>query len=133
MSMERINGTMSYQCQVPQYNAVKIDIHQPKVQAPGNNDCRDSRCHEHEHGYRQEHPHGSKGNIYGQKGNNSVSMPRPSNVVVSKKEKPAKEPVIEELNEASVEEQNPGNEDSSIVTTKEPVVEEPIEQTEAEV
>ena len=46
--MEQIRGTMPCQCQAPQYNAVKIDIHQPKVQAP-KAQCHKGECCEHNH------------------------------------------------------------------------------------
>lgn len=92
--MEQVRGTMPYQCQAPQYNAVKIDIHQPKVQTP-----KSSCCH-------GECPQ----SLYGPKGRNSATMPLPANVV-SKKEQPVVEKqtetpaVIDELTPIAVEEE----------------------------
>lgn len=74
--MEQVRGLTPNQCQSPQYNAVKIDIYQPKVQTPKNNCCK-GEC-----------PH----SLYGQKGKNSATMPLPSNVVL-KKEQPKEENV----------------------------------------
>lgn len=74
--MEQVRGLTPHQCQSPQYNAVKIDIHQPKVQTPKNN-CCEGEC---------------PCSLYGQKGKNSATMPLPSNVI-SKKEQPKEEKV----------------------------------------
>lgn len=101
--MEQIRGTMPCQCQAPQYNAVKIDIHQPKVQAP-KAQCHKGECCEHNH------------NLYGKKTENSATMPLPSNVIVAKQDKPQikkQEPVM--IEDVQTKEQEPV------------VVEEPIE------
>lgn len=100
--MEQVRGLTPYQCQSPQYNAVKIDIHQPKVQTPKNNCCK-GEC-----------PY----SLYGQKGKNSVTMPLPANVVSKKEQPQVKETTVEE-NNSSAQNEN----------TNEPIlVEEPIEQ-----
>lgn len=113
--MEQVRGLTPYQCQSPQYNAVKIDIHQPKVEAPKNNHCKG------------EHPY----SLYGQKGKNSASMPLPSHVA-KKEHRQVKDAIVEdkkpEIQEAIVEAQNEN------VTFDEPVViDEPIEQTQEEI
>ncbi len=85
MSMEQVKGGMPYQCQAPQYNAVKIDIHQPKVQTP-KYDCYDNeKCH-----------YAPKKHLYGQKDKNGVSMPVPPNVVDVKNEKQNNKPLTNE-------------------------------------
>ncbi len=85
MSMEQVKGGMPYQCQAPQYNAVKIDIHQPKVQTP-KYDCYDNeKCH-----------YAPKKHLYGQKDKNGVSMPVPPNVVDVKNEKQINKPLTNE-------------------------------------
>lgn len=99
--MEQIRGTMPCQFQAPQYNAVKIDIHQPKVQAQDGH-CHNGECCEH--------------NLYGKKHGNSAPMPLPSNVIVAKQDKP------------KIKEQEPVMLEDSQDSGEEPVVvEEPIE------
>lgn len=116
--MEQIRGTMPCQCQAPQYNAVKIDIHQPKVQA------QDAHCR---NGERCEH------NLYGKKHGNSAPMPLPSNVIVAKQDKPVEKPQVEQqkpvvAEETQVSEQKPVVAEETQVNEQEPVVvEEPIE------
>ncbi len=118
--MEQIRGTMPCQCQAPQYNAVKIDIHQPKVQAP-KAQCHKGECCEHNH------------NLYGKKTGNSATMPLPSNVIVAKQEKPVEKPQVEQqkpvvAEETQVNEQKPVVAEETQVNEQEPVVvEEPIE------
>ena len=112
--MEQLIGTLPYQCQAPQYNAVKIDIHQPKVQAPKAH-CHDGECCKGKH------------NLYGKKNANSATMPLPSNVIVAKQEKPVEKPQVEQqkpvvAEETQVSEQKPVVAEKTQVNEQKPVV-----------
>ncbi len=114
--MEQVRGLTPYQCQSPQYNAVKIDIHQPKVQTPKNNCCKGE----------------NKYSLYGQKGKNIATMPLPSNVVLKKEETKAKNTIIEDKKPMVEEAKNQVVESKTtepiIPNAEEPIlVEEPVE------
>lgn len=103
MSMEQVKGGMPYQCQAPQYNAVKIDIHQPKVQTP-KYDCYDNeKCH-----------YAPKKHLYGQKDKNGVSMPVPPNVVDVKNEKQINKPLTNEKTKTETKGETKGETKDSV-------------------